>query len=39
MKKINKILYIIFFVLLVLLVGTVKSNAGDLNLNTLDFNV
>ena len=39
MKKARKILYIILFVATILLIGTVKSKAGYLNLNSLDFNV
>lgn len=39
MTKTRKILYIIIFSIAIILLGTVKSNAGDLNLNTLDFNV
>lgn len=39
MKKIIKLFYIIFFMFFILLIGTVKSKAGDLNLNNLDFNV
>ena len=39
MKKNRKILYIIIFALAFLLIGTVKSNAGNLQLNNLDFNV
>lgn len=37
MKKSRKILYIILFMAMILLIGTVKSKAGDLNLNSLDF--
>lgn len=39
MKKTRKILYIILFIAIILLIGTVKSKAGYLNLNSLDFNV
>lgn len=39
MKNIRKIMYILILILLFLLVGTVKSNAGSLDLNKLDFNV
>lgn len=39
MKKSRKILYIILFIAIILLIGTVKSKAGYLNLNSLDFNV
>ena len=39
MKKTRKILYILVFTIAFLLIGTVKSNAGTLNLNNLDFDV
>ncbi len=39
MSKIKKMLYIIIFALMILLIGTVKSNAGDLSLSNLDFEV
>lgn len=39
MKKARKILYIIVFAIIILLIGTIKSNAGYLNLNNLNFNV
>lgn len=39
MKKTGKILYILIFAIAFLLIGTVKSNAGTLELNNLDFNV
>ena len=39
MKKTRKILYTIIFAIAFLLIGTVKSNAGTLKLNDLDFNV
>ncbi len=38
MKNTKKILYILIFTLAFLLIGTVKSNAGTLQLNNLDFN-
>lgn len=38
MKKIKKILYIVIFVIVFLIIGTVKSNAGNLSLNNLNFN-
>lgn len=37
MKNTKKILYILIFALAFILVGTVKSNAGTLELNNLDF--
>lgn len=37
MKNTRKILYILVFTLAFLLIGTVKSNAGNLSLNNLDF--
>ena len=39
MKNTRKILYILIFALAFLLIGTVKSQAGSLYLNNLDFNV
>ena len=39
MKNTRKILYTLIFALTFLLIGTVKSNAGTLELNNLDFNV
>lgn len=39
MKNTRKIMYILIFALAFLLIGTVKSNAGSLELNNLDFNV
>lgn len=39
MKNTKKILYTLIFALAFLLIGTVKSNAGTLELNNLDFNV
>ena len=39
MENKRKILYTLIFALAFLLIGTVKSNAGTLNLNNLDFNV
>ena len=39
MKNTRKILYTLIFALAFLLIGTVKSNAGTLKLNNLDFNV
>ncbi len=39
MKKTKKILYIILFFALFICIGTVKSKAGYLSLNQLDFNV
>ena len=39
MKNTRKIVYILIFALAFLLIGTVKSNAGTLELNNLDFNV
>ena len=39
MKKTRKIMYIFIFTLLLLLIGTVKSNAGSQKLNNLDFDV
>ena len=39
MKKTKKIMYILIFTLAFLLIGTIKSNAGTLELNNLDFNV
>ena len=39
MKIKNKILFIIVFTLIIWLLGTVKSKAGNLNLNSLDFDV
>lgn len=39
MKKTRKILYTLIFAIAFLLIGTVKSNAGTLELNNLDFNV
>ena len=39
MKNTRKIICILILILLFLLVGTVKSNAGSLDLNKLDFNV
>ena len=39
MKNTRKILYTLIFVIAFLLIGTVKANAGTLNLNNLDFNV
>ena len=38
MKKTRKILYTLIFAIAFLLIGTVKSNAGTLKLNDLDFN-
>lgn len=38
MKNTRKILYTLVFALAFLLIGTVKSNAGNLKLNNLDFN-
>ena len=38
MKNTRKILYTLIFALAFLLIGTVKSNAGNLKLNNLDFN-
>lgn len=38
MKNTRKILYVLVFTLAFLLIGTVKSNAGNLSLNNLDFN-
>lgn len=37
MKNTRKILYILIFAIAFLLIGTVKSNAGSLKLNNLDF--
>ena len=39
MKNARKILYILIFALAFLLISTVESNAGSLNLNNLDFEV
>lgn len=39
MKNTRKILYTIIFAIAFLFIGTVKSNAGTLNLNNLDFDV
>lgn len=39
MKRINKILCIILFMLVTLLIGTTQVKAGSLNLNNLDFKV
>ena len=39
MKNTRKILYTLIFAIAFLLIGTVKSNAGTLNLNNLDFDV
>lgn len=39
MKKFTKMLYIAIFAIVFLLIGTVKSNAGNLSLNNLNFNV
>ena len=39
MKNTKKIIYILMFSFIFLLIGTVKSNAGSLKLNDLDFNV
>ena len=39
MKKLRNILFILIFSTAFLLIGTIKSNAGDLNLNNLDFEV
>ena len=39
MKNTRKIICILILILLFLLVGTVKSNAGSIDLNKLDFNV
>lgn len=39
MKNIRKIFYILMLTLIFLAIGTVKSNAGSLELNSLDFNV
>lgn len=38
MKKTKKILYILALTAVFLLIGTIKSNAGNLELNKLDFN-
>lgn len=39
MEKIKKLIYIFVFLILFILVGTIKSNAGDLNFNNLNFDV
>ena len=39
MKNTRKILCTLIFALIFLIIGTIKSNAGDLELSNLDFNV